>query len=123
MKTQNPKSRRLFCLLTGALCGFLNGFFGAGGGTVDVPMLRKSGLDEKEAHATSVAVILAVTAVSAMFYLVRGSVRLSDALGYMYTGVFGAALGASLLKKISGKWLRRIFGAFIMFTSVRMFLR
>lgn len=88
-----------------------------------VPMLRKSGLDEKEAHATSVAVILAVTAVSAVFYLVRGSVRLSDALGYMYTGVFGAALGASLLKKISGKWLRRIFGAFIMFTSVRMFLR
>ena len=75
MKTQNPKSRKLFCLLTGALCGFLNGFFGAGGGTVAVPMIRKSGL------------------------------------------------GASLLKKIAGKWLRRIFGAFIMFTSVRMFLR
>lgn len=123
MKTNGVKNRKVFCLLTGALCGFLNGFFGAGGGTIAVPMLRRSGLSEKEAHATSVAVILAVTAVSAVFYLVRGNVKVSDAVGYLYTGVIGAAVGALLLKKISGKWLRRIFGALIMLASVRMFLR
>lgn len=117
------KRKKLFLLVTGALCGFLNGFFGAGGGTVAVPMLRRAGLNEKESHATSVAVILAVTAVSAAFYLIRGNVAVSDALGYVYTGVFGAALGAYVLKKISVVWLKRIFGALIMAASVRMFLR
>ena len=47
----------------------------------------------------------------------------SDALGYVYTGVFGAALGAYILKRISVVWLKRIFGALIMAASVRMFLR
>ena len=109
--------------MTGILCGFLNGFFGAGGGTIAVPMLRRAGLDEKKSHATCVAVILAVTAVSAAFYLVKGHVKVADAMGYVYTGVFGAALGAYILKKISAVWLKRIFGALIMAASVRMFLR
>ena len=86
-------------------------------------MLRRAGLDEKKSHATCVAVILAVTAVSAAFYLIRGNVQVSDALGYVYTGVFGAALGAYILKRISVVWLKRIFGALIMAASVRMFLR
>ena len=123
MKQKQIKNKKLFLIFTGTLCGFLNGFFGAGGGTVAVPMLRSSGLDEKEAHATSVAVILAVTAVSSAFYLIKGSVKVSDALGYIYTGIFGAALGALILKKISVVWLKRIFGALIMAASVRMFLR
>ncbi len=117
------KSKKLYCLFTGALCGFLNGFFGAGGGTVAVPLLRKAGLSEQESHATSVAVILAVTLVSAGFYLWRGNVTFSDSLGFLYTGVIGAAVGAKLLKKISGAWLRRIFGVLIVVASVRMLLR
>ena len=117
------KSKKVFCIVAGALCGFLNGFFGAGGGTVAVPMLRRAGLSEKEAHATSVAVILAVTLVSAAFYIARGDVSLADSLGFAYTGVFGAVLGAHLLKKLSGPILRRIFGAIIVVASARMLLR
>ena len=122
MKSETKK-RKLFLILTGTLCGFLNGFFGAGGGTVAVPMLRRAGLNEKESHATSVAVILAVTAVSAAFYLIKGYVRVPDALGYVYTGVFGAALGAYIFKRMSAVWLKRIFGALIIVASVRMFLK
>ena len=36
-ETQKPKLG--FCLLAGALAGFINGFFGAGGGMVLVPLL------------------------------------------------------------------------------------
>lgn len=117
------KSKKMFCIFAGALCGFLNGFFGAGGGTVAVPMLRRAGLSEKEAHATSVAVILAVTLVSAAFYIIRGDVAIKDSLGFAAFGVFGAALGAYLLKKIKAPSLKRIFGVIIVIASVRMLLR
>ena len=117
------KSKKLFCVLAGAVCGFLNGFFGAGGGTVAVPMLRRAGLNEKEAHATSVAVILAVTLVSAAFYIMRGDVSIKDSLSFAASGVFGAILGAHLLKKISAPLLKRIFGAIIVIASVRMLVR
>lgn len=117
------KSKKLYCLLSGAFCGFLNGFFGAGGGTVAVPMLRRAGLSEKEAHATSIAVILAVTLVSAAFYLWRGDVRISDSYGFIGAGLLGAAVGAGLLKKLSGPLLRRIFGIIIVIASVRMLLK
>ena len=117
------KSKKLFCVFAGAICGFLNGFFGAGGGTVAVPMLRRAGLNEKEAHATSVAVILAVTLVSAAFYIIRGDVSLKDSLAFAAFGIFGAILGAHLLKKISASILKRIFGAIIVIASVRMLLR
>lgn len=117
------KKNRLFCLLAGAVCGFLNGFFGAGGGTVAVPLLRRVGLSEQEAHATSVAVIFAVTAVSAVFYLVRGSVHFSDCLAFLLPGLLGAVVGAALLKRVSGPWLQRVFGALIAVAAVRMLLR
>ena len=44
--------------LTGGLCGVLNGLFGAGGGIAAVPLLKAGGLEQKKAHATSLAVIL-----------------------------------------------------------------
>lgn len=117
------KSKKTFCILAGALCGFLNGFFGAGGGTVAVPMLRRAGLSEKEAHATSVAVILAVTLVSAAFYIIRGDVAIADSLSFAAFGIFGAVLGAYLLKRINAPSLKRIFGVIIVIASVRMLLR
>lgn len=50
--------KKLFSLW-GTLAGFLNGMLGAGGGMVVVPIL-KTRLSEKQAHATSVAVILPI---------------------------------------------------------------
>ena len=123
MKDKKTHQNKLWFLLIGAVCGLVNGFFGAGGGSVAVPLLKKAGIEDREAHATSVAIILTITAVSAAFYIFRGDVRIMDAVGYMYTGVFGAAFGAWLLKKISVLWLRRIFGALIVVASIRMFLR
>ena len=46
--------------LTGIISGFINGFFGGGGGMIVVPMLiNLLGFSPKQAHATSIAVILA----------------------------------------------------------------
>lgn len=107
----------------GVLIGVVNGLFGAGGGMVAVPILKKIGLSQKEAHANAIAVIVPVTFVSATLYLLRGSVEFKDAFSYVPTGVIGALLGTFCLKKISPLWLKRIFGVFMVYAGIRLFLR
>lgn len=117
------KENKLYMGFIGVLCGFLNGFFGTGGGIILVPALRKMGLSQNSAQATSVAIVLPTAVVSAVFYLMRGDLAFSDSMIYVLAGVVGALLGSFLLKKASPKLLKIIFGALIIFASVRMILR
>lgn len=107
----------------GIAVGVVNGLFGAGGGMLAVPILKKIGFTQKEAHANAIAVIVPVTVVSATMYLLRGNVEIKDAVFYLPTGVIGALLGTFCLKKISPLWLKRIFGIFMVYAGVRLFLR
>ena len=107
----------------GTLIGAVNGCFGAGGGMVAVPLLKKSGLDQKSAHANAIAIILPITVLSAFMYLNGGYVKISDSLSYIPTGLLGSLLGTVFIRKISPLWLKRIFGAFMIYAGVRLLLR
>lgn len=107
----------------GALAGLLNGLLGAGGGMVVVPLLERSGLEPRQAHATSVAVIAPLCVLSAAVYLINGSVGIAAALPYLPAGLVGAFAGAKLLPKIPNGVLRRIFGAFMLYAAFRLLLR
>lgn len=107
-------------ILSGGAVGAVNGLFGAGGGIVLVPLLMKSGLERKTAHKNAVAVILPITVVSAIGYLTSGHVELLDAVKYIPGGLIGAILGSLLLNKLPQKWLRRIFGAFMVWAGWRL---
>lgn len=109
--------------LGGIVIGTLNGMFGAGGGIVAVPLLRKSGKDDKNAHASSIAIILPISVVSLTMYIINGRVHINDGLPYILPGVVGAALGTFALSKISKKWLHRVFGALIIYAGIRLILR
>lgn len=109
--------------LMGMLIGVVNGCFGAGGGMIAVPMLKKVGLDVKESHANAVAVIFPITVISGIMYLMKGYVKLGDAISFIPTGVLGAVLGTLALKKISPLWLKRIFGGFMVWAGLRLILR
>ena len=63
---ENAKTPRIgFSLLAGALAGFINGFFGAGGGMVLVPLLIwLCRLEDKAAFSSAIAVILPLCIVS-----------------------------------------------------------
>lgn len=117
------KNKNLSKIIFGFIVGLINGFLGAGGGMIAVPALKYSGLSAKEAHENAVAVILPLTVLSAALYLYRGNVSLADALPFIPSGLIGAVTGTFLMKKISNVWLTRIFGAFMIFSGIRMLFK
>ena len=111
-ETQKPKLG--FCLLAGALAGFINGFFGAGGGMVLVPLLLwLVRLEDKAAFSSAVAVILPLCAVSIAVYAVHDSLPLRDALPYLIGGAAGGVLAGLWFRKIPAKALHLILGGVI----------
>ncbi len=107
----------------GIAVGLVNGVFGAGGGMIAVPVLKKLGLSQKQSHANAVAVILPITILSAILYLVKGTVDLKDSLAYIPTGLIGSVVATFLLKKFSNKWLQKIFAVFMIYAGARALMR
>lgn len=110
----------LFYGVTGALAGLLSGFLGTGGGLVVVPLLLGVGkLPPKRAFATSLFIMLPICAISAGAYLWRGQVQLGEALPYLLGGLLGGLLCGAIFSKCNALWLRRIFGALLLYGGVR----
>ncbi len=101
----------------------MNGIFGAGGGMLAVPLLKKSGMDQKSAHANAVAVILPITVISAILYLVKGNVTLSDSFAYVPTGLIGSVIATFALQKFSNRLLQKIFSIFMIYAGIRLLTR
>ena len=95
--------------LLGLSIGVVNGVFGAGGGMLAVPLLKKSGLNQKSAHANAVAVILPITVISAVLYVTKGYVNISDSIAFIPTGLIGSIIATFILQKFSNKILQKIF--------------
>ena len=100
--------RRITC---GVLVGAANSLFGGGGGMLAVPLLQKTGLESKKAHATAILVVLPVSLLSFISYAMRGyynpQVLIPTALGVSA----GGFLGAKLLGKLSEKSVCAVFAA------------
>ncbi len=111
------KKEKLLLLLSGAFIGFLNGFFGGGGGMICVPILQKIlSLDAKKSHATAIAVIFPLSLVSAFIYVINGYIKSFSLLTIGLGVVIGGIIGAFALKFLPPKAIRVIF-AIIMFVG------
>jgi len=107
--------------LIGIVVGFINGLFGAGGGSLLVPALEKFAKFETHmAHATTVAVILPLSVLSAVVYIWGVDVDWWVVLWVSAGGVVGGIVGAKLLARLAGFWLNILFGAFLAAGAVRM---
>lgn len=107
----------------GALAGAANGFFGAGGGLFLVPLLAAwVGAEQRKAFATSVAVILPLSAVSVAVYLLRGGLDVRAAWPYLLGGAVGGLIAGRVFHKANLVWLRRAFGALLLYGGVRAVL-
>ena len=110
-------------LLWGALCGFVNGLFGSGGGVVAVMALRRFAADEQRVHATATLTIFIMSVVSFFLYLKSGSVDIGEGMRFLPGGMIGALLGSKLLKGSGSAVLRRFFGGVIAASGVVMLFR
>ncbi len=119
---------KVIIALLGVAAGVINGFFGAGGGMILVPMFEglvtQNGkkTEQKTAHATTVFVVLFLSAVSVCFYIFGADLKVVSAIPFAIGGVLGAIPGAFFLKKIKPALLKRIFGGFLVFAAIKMFL-
>lgn len=106
----------------GAFSGAVNGFFGSGGGMLAVPLLEENGTETKKAHATSLAIMLPLSIVSAFIYMQKGSIDMKAALSYIPGGLLGVLAGSFILKKISSDMLQKLFACVMIYFGIRMLL-
>ena len=118
----SPKSPKLIIVgLCGVIIGFINGFFGGGGGMICVPLLERiCKYNNKYSHATTLCVILPLSIISSFVYICNNSINFVD-LCYITVGaIIGAGLGAIFLKKINSKYIRIVFTILMLIAGVKM---
>ena len=105
----------------GLFIGFINGFFGGGGGMLLVPSLKfVGGVDQKKSQATAISIILPLSLISGLVYTFKGVYDLGIGLSVGGGVIAGGVLGACLLKKISNKALAVIFYLLMLAAGIRM---
>lgn len=110
-------------LITGAIIGFVNGFWGGGGGMICVPLLTQViGLPDKKAHATTLLVMLPLSLASLIIYIVGGNMLWWEGCKIGIGFIAGGYLGALLLKKISNVWLSLIFSIIIIAGGIKLII-
>ncbi len=121
MSKKNKAKKWIIIIFSGMLIGFINGFFGGGGGMISVPLLEKVlKIDNKKSHATAMAVIFPLSIVSAIIYGLNTQIDWLNLL-YVTIGVsLGGILGAFLLNKLNNKVIRIIFVLVMLSAGIRM---
>lgn len=113
--------KKIMLLLLGGMIGFINGFFGGGGGMICVPTLEKAlKLDNKRAHATAIAVIFPLSLISCAIYIFKGSIQSLPLLTVGLGVLAGGIAGSISLKYIPSKVLRIIFAIIMFVGGVRL---
>ena len=108
----------------GAAVGSIAGLFGAGGGLVLVPLLRRcTELPADAVFPASVATILPICIVTLLTAAGRGGLPLQAAWPYLLGSAAGGLLAGIFGKKIPVLWLHRILGVFILWGGIRYLCR
>ena len=120
-------TEKLFMLIItylafGLIAGILGGLLGIGGGTIMIPgLILMFGLSQHEAQGTALAAMLPPVGLLAVIEYYRNSNVDLKAAAWLAAGLlFGGLLGAVLAIHISDQLLRRIFGVFLLVTSLKI---
>ncbi|MBP3630704.1 MAG: sulfite exporter TauE/SafE family protein [Clostridia bacterium] len=99
-----------FSILAGLVVGFVNGFLGAGGGMLLVPLLTYLfKMNTKVTHSTAVFVMMPICLISGLTYLFKGVVDYNILLPVALGTLVGGLIGSLFLKKLNSTWINYIF--------------
>jgi uncharacterized membrane protein YfcA len=115
----------------GVVIGGISSLVGIGGGALTGPWQLWHGIREQRAVATSAACGYPIAVAGTLsFALLTPSMPVpSPALGYVWLPAFAsialasavaAPLGAAAVHRLPARWVRRLFGLFLVLTGVRM---
>ena len=120
-KQKLKAKKKLLLCLCGALIGFINGFFGGGGGMICVPLLEKVlHLPNKYSHATAIVVILPISFVSTIIYFLSGNLQTIPFLTIGSGVLLGGIVGSYALKFLPSKIIRIIFVLVMLAGGIRL---
>ncbi len=103
------------------IAGIINSVFGTGAGMIYIIALSRVGVfKDSDIFASSSLGVLALSAVSAIAYAIRGELHLSLAAPICIFGAIGGIIGAMLLGKINPKILRLLLSVLLIIGGVRM---
>ena len=87
-------------VLIGAVAGFISGLFAAGGGMIVVPsFVHILKMNEQEARATSVFVILPMVITSGLFYFANDYLDWNIGIKCAIGGIIGGFVRSKAIKK------------------------
>ncbi len=108
----------------GALAGVFGGLVGLGGGVVMIPLLTSwARLTQHEAHATSLAGVVATGIAGALTYANQDAVDWSTALVLATISVASTYTAARYSRRIPALRLRGYFGAFLIVAAVLLVIK
>lgn len=114
------KKKSVGMLLSGLGAGTVNGLFGAGGGMILVPLLRRwTDFEDDEIFPVSVSVMLPVCLVSLGVSALRSPLPLAQAVPYLLGSAAGGFMAGICGRRIPTVWLHRSLGAFIIWGGIR----
>lgn len=109
-------------LIIGLVSGICGGFFGLGGGAILIPALVFFlGFTQHQAQGTTLAILVPpIGLLAAIRYWQGGNVKL-DVASFICLGFFlGGWIGAHFAHQISDIILKKSFGFFLLFISIKM---
>ncbi len=88
---------------------------------IAVPALQRSGLSQKQAHATAILLILPVSALSFLLYAFAGTLDTAVLIPTSIGVTAGGAFGAVLLGKLPVKAVNFTFAALQLVAGIFLF--
>mgnify|MGYP000032976406 CR=1 FL=1 len=117
----------MLAAVTGLAAGCVNGLLGAGGGIIAVwglgRMLHGKQSEPRYIYANALAVMLPMSAVSAINYSLRGLADSRELGILVLPAIAGGLCGALILDRINADWLKLIFSAIIIYSGITMLIR
>lgn len=125
MKKTTKKNllKNLALIGVGTVSGFINGFFGAGGGLLLVPMISYATKnDSKKSHATTLGCVLFMCIASSVIYIIKREFDFKYILICGIGSVIGSLVGTKLLKNLKNDIIDLIFAIVLVIAGVFMII-